>query len=93
MVAAAEILTPRARGDITRSLAKTGKWKGSRRGFRFVFARLTLLGMPRIAWAVYHQKELVATGEADTIFEAADLIGALVGRRQLADDRAKGRPC
>lgn len=78
MVAPAEILTARARGDITRAIAKTGKWKGSRRGFRFVFARVVLLTKPKIAWAVYRGKALLGTGQAETIFEAADLIGVCV---------------
>jgi len=89
MIAATEILTARARGDITRGLAKTGKWKGSRRGFRFVFARYWVLGVQRIAWAVYHKKELVGTGHADTIFEAAELIGVRVASHQLTE--RKGR--
>lgn len=90
MVRPAEILTAHARGDITRALAKAGKWKGSRRGFRFVFGRAIVQKGPVILWSVHHKKELIGTGVSETIFGAADEIGVLVGRRQLADRAAKG---
>jgi hypothetical protein len=82
MLTATEIITPRTRGDITRELAKSGKWNGSRQGYRFVLRRAVISGERVILWAVYTKKQLLGQGNAGTVFDVAERIGLAVSQHK-----------
>lgn len=82
MLTATEIISPRTRGDITRELARTQKWTGSRHGFRFYFRRAIVKKQAVILWSIRQRKVILAAGQSDTVFEASQAISVTVEAHQ-----------